>query len=62
MIPDHLLVDSDRLGLYTADSTQQQDGAVQDSQGSFDLNGEVDVAWSINEVDVMIFPHQMSCG
>jgi hypothetical protein len=62
MIPDHLLVNSDCLGLYAADSTQQQDGAVQDSQGSFDLNGEVDVAWGIDEVDVMIFPHQMSCG
>ena len=54
-----MLVDCDGLGLDTSDTAEQKDGSVENSEGSFDFDGEIDVAWGIDEVDMVVFPHEM---
>ncbi|GKT92279.1 hypothetical protein Ct61P_10129 [Colletotrichum tofieldiae] len=51
----HLTVDGDGLTLDAGDGAQDHDGAVEDTQSSLDLDGEVDVAGSIDDVDVVGF-------
>ena len=41
----HLSVDGDRLTLNASDCAEHQHGAVEDSQSTFDLDGEVHVTW-----------------
>ncbi|GJC84417.1 hypothetical protein ColLi_07255 [Colletotrichum liriopes] len=64
----HLTVDGDGLTLDAGDGAQDHDGAVEDTQSSLDLDGEVDVAGSIDDVDVsanvaadwMVMPFSLS--
>ena len=47
----------DRFGLgLNAALAQNSYGTIEDAQGTFDLNGEVDVAGRVDDVDAMIFP------
>jgi hypothetical protein len=49
--------------LDAAHGADQKDGAVEDAEGSLDLDCEVDVAGRIDEVDVVGFPLQVGgCG
>lgn len=59
-VPDHLFVDSDSLWLYSAHTAHKQHGTIQHSEGPFHFDGKINVARSIDEIDMMIFPHQMS--
>ena len=63
MIPLHLAVDGDGLGLDAADGAQHEDGAVEDAQRPLDLDREVDVARSVDDVDFMVLPVDVGgCG
>ena len=44
------------MRLHTADGAQNQDAAVQNAQRAFDLDGEIDVAGGIDDIDFMILP------
>ena len=44
LVPSHLPVDGDRLGLDAGDAAQHQDRAVEHAQRALHLDGEVDVA------------------
>mmetsp|Transcript_19776 Transcript_19776/g.55772 ORF Transcript_19776/g.55772 Transcript_19776/m.55772 type:complete len:371 (-) Transcript_19776:3-1115(-) len=50
----HLSVHRDGLALHAADAAADHDGAVEHAQGSLDLDGEVDVAWGVDEIEVVI--------
>lgn len=63
----HLAVNSNGLTLnaltnrlqgegHTTDTTEDKDGAIEDTEGSFDFDGEIDVSWSIDDVDVVVLP------
>lgn len=41
---------------HTTDTTEDEDGAIEDTEGSFDFDGEIDVSWSIDDVDVVVLP------
>jgi len=41
----HLTIDSNGLGLNSTDSAQDQDGTIQHTQSSLDLDGEIDVPY-----------------
>ena len=45
-----------RLGLDAADGAEHGHGSVKDAQRALDFDGEVDVAGSVDEVDVAILP------
>lgn len=51
----HLTVDSDGLRLDAANSAQNHDSTVEDSESSLDLNGEIDMTRGINQVEVVGF-------
>ena len=46
----------ERLRLHAADGAEHQDGPVQDAQAALDLDGEIDVAGRIDEVDPGVAP------
>src|SRR5216683_613566 len=48
-----------RLRLDAGDSVKHHDGAVEDAQGSIDLDGEIDMSRSVDEIDLLIAPE---CG
>ncbi|GJD04898.1 hypothetical protein ColKHC_13723 [Colletotrichum higginsianum] len=48
----HLAVDGDGLTLDARDGAQDHDGAVEHAQSTLDLDGEVDVARGVDDVDV----------
>jgi hypothetical protein len=50
----HLLVDRDRLALHALARVEHQDRAVEHAQGALDLDGEVHVAWGVDDVDVVV--------
>ena len=56
LVAPHLLVDGDGLRLHAADGAQHQDGAVEHPQGALDLDGEVDVAGGVDDVDLVAVP------
>ncbi len=51
-----LAPDGLRLGLDAGDGVEQRDGAVEHAQRALDLDGEVDVARRIDDVDPMVGP------
>src|SRR5699024_918166 len=51
-----LMPDGFGLGFYAALGAEDGDRAVEDTQRPFDLNGEVDVAGGVDDVDTMVFP------
>jgi hypothetical protein len=54
VVAAHLAVDGDRLALHTGDTAQHQDGAIEHAQGPLHLDGEVDVARGVDDVDVEV--------
>ncbi len=57
----HLLIDGDGLGLHASDGAQNQNRAVQHTQGSFHFDGEIHVARRIDNVDFMALPFAIGC-
>ena len=57
-----LPVDGDRLGLHPAHRTQHEDGPVQHPQRPLDLDGEVDVAGGVDDVDGVAVPLHVGGG
>ena len=49
----HLLVDGDRLALHALARVEHEDRAVEDAERALDLDGEVDVARRVDDVDVV---------
>ena len=56
LVAAHLLVHGDRLGLDPADCAQHQDRAVEHPQRAFHLDGEIDVARRVDDVDLVVLP------
>ena len=54
LVAAHLPVDGDRLGLHAGDAAQHEDRAVEHAQRALDLDGEVDVARRVDDVDVVL--------
>ena len=52
----HLPVDRHRLALHAADGAEDKDRAVEDAQATLHLDGEIDVARGVDEVDVAVVP------
>ena len=52
----HLAVDGDRLRLHARHRAEHQHGAVEHPQGPLHLDGEVDVARRVDDVDVVAVP------
>lgn len=50
----HLAIDGNRLRLDAADGAENHDGAVEHAQSTLDLDGEVNVAGGVDEVDVVL--------
>ena len=50
----HLPVDGDRLALDALAGVEHQDRAVEDAERALDLDGEVDVPWGVDDVDVVV--------
>ena len=51
-----LVPDGFALGLHAADSAEDSDHPVDDTQRAFHLDGEVHVAGSVDEVDLVVVP------
>lgn len=51
----HLSVDGDGLGLDAADSTENHDGTIENAESALNLDGEVDMAGSVDKIDVVGF-------
>ena len=56
VIPPHLPVDGQGLGLHAADGAEDEDRPVQHAQAPLDLDGEIDVAGGVDEVDPGVAP------
>ena len=56
----HLAVNCQRLSLYAANRTQDQNSPVKNSKGAFNFNGEVNVTRGVNKVDRRIMPMHAS--
>ena len=56
LVPFHLAVDRHRLALHAAHGAEHEDRPVEHPQAAFHLDGEVDVARGIDEVDVAVVP------
>ena len=61
-VATHLSIDGDGLRLDAADGTEHEDGAVEDAERALDLDGEVDVAGGVDDVDVGILPFAVRRG
>ncbi len=58
----HLLIDGERLALYAAHGAQDHNRPVQHAQRPLDLDGEIDVAGRIDQVDVLALPGDLRGG
>ncbi len=58
----HLPVDGERLALHAADGTQDEHGSVEHAEAAFDLDGEVDVARGVDDVDRVVVPFNLGGG
>ena len=56
LVPLHLAVDRHRLALHATHGTEHENRTVEHAQRAFHLNGEIDVARSVDEVDVAVVP------
>ena len=58
----HLPVDGERLALHAADGTEDEDGAVEHAEAALHLDGEVDVARGVDDVDRVVVPFNLGGG
>ncbi len=56
----HLTVDSEGLRLDAGDAAKDEDSSVEDAEGALYFDGEVHVAGSVNDVDVL-FRQRIVC-
>ena len=56
MVPLHLAVDGQRLCLHAADAAEHQDRAVQHAEAALHFDREIDVARSVDQVDLVLPP------
>jgi len=56
VVPLHLPVDCDGLALHASNAAQHENSAVEHAQCALHLDGEVDVPWRVNDVDLRVFP------
>ena len=56
VVPLHLAVDGDRLRLHARHGAEDQHRAVEDAERPLDLDGEVDVAGRVDDVDLLVAP------
>ena len=56
LVAGHLPVDGNGLRLNTAHRAEDQHRPVKNTQGAFNLDGEIDVAGGVDDVDVASFP------
>ena len=49
------------LGFNTGHTVEHSDGSIQNTKGTLHFQSEIDVSWSINDVDSVVFPCA-SCG
>ena len=56
----HLAVDGHRLGLHARNAAEHEHRAVQHTQRALHLDGEVHVARSVDDVDVVAIPLAVS--
>ena len=52
----HLHIDGDRLALHAAHGAKHHDRAIEHAQRPFDLDGEVDVAGRVDQIDAAVAP------
>ena len=57
LTPDRL-----RLRLHAADAAEHTDDAIEHAQAALDLDGEIHVAWGIDQVDHVVFPIDIGSG
>ena len=62
VVAAHLAVDRQRLGLHAADGAEHQHRAVEHAQAPLDLDGEIDVAGRVDQVDRGIAPFDLRGG
>ena len=56
VVAAHLAVDRQRLGLHAADGAEHQDRPVEHAQAPLHLDGEIDVAGRVDQVDRGVVP------
>ena len=56
LVPLHLAVDGVGLALDAAHCAKDQDGAVEDPQSALNLDGEIDVAGRVDDIDLVTLP------
>jgi len=61
-VSHHLPVNGNGLRLDPADGAQHQNGPVENPEGAFHFDGEIDVARRIDNIDRVIAPRAMSRG
>ena len=60
-VPGHLPIYRDGLRLDTADGAEDKDRTIKHPQRPLNLNGKVDVAGSVDDVDIVISPGTVRC-
>ncbi len=61
VVAPHLAINRQRLGLDAADRAKNQHGAVEDAQASLNLDGKIDMAGRVDQVDRGVAPFDR-CG
>ncbi len=44
------------MRFYTTGPTEYTDASIENFEGAIDLDGKVDVTWSINNIEAMVVP------
>ena len=55
-VPFHLAIDGDRLRLNASHRAKHKHRAIEHAERPFDLDGEIDVARRVDDVDLLVFP------
>ncbi len=55
-IAAHLPIDGQRLSLHPSNGAKDENGPIQDAEAALNFDGEVDVAGSVDQVDVVAVP------
>ena len=62
MVAAHLAVDRQRLGLHAADGAEHQHRPVEHAEAPLHLDGEIDVAGRVDQVDRGVAPLDLRGG
>ena len=61
LVPFHLLIHRNRLGLYAAHGAEYQDGAIKHTERSLHFNGEIHMAGGVDNIDFVALPFAEGC-